>query len=128
MKNSQRKTNGVTFLSGGSSVFSDSKSKPIGNVQFFSSKVKIKTKVKKVILDIIEYEEYACTLHPHPNPRMLHEAIGVSIGMNSPSNGCFISCLSIHSTKEFSKIIVHFQIQIKRYINDREFSVSRRDF
>jgi len=87
-KNPQRRsTNGVAFISGGSSVFSNTKSKQMGNVQFFTGKAKIKSKVKPVRIFIIEFEEYTVTLHPTKNPRMVHEAIGVSIGMNSPPVG-----------------------------------------
>ncbi len=128
-KISQRKnTNGVAFLSGESSVFSSSTSKPIGIIQFFSSKVKITTKVKLVVIFIIKYEGYVCTLHPHPNPRILHEAIGVSIGMNSPPIiGCYMYMLNlpINPATNIQNIDNSASLNKK---NNSEFSVSRRVF
>jgi len=120
-KNPQRKTNGVSFLSGGSSAFSNSRSQAVGIVQFFTGKSESKTKVKSKTIVITEYKDYTCTLHPNENPRMIHETILVSIGINGPPVG---NCMFSLSQYPFLPILQKNK-SLKNNINS-EFSVSRR--
>ena len=118
----------VLFMSGVSSVGTKSKSKSIGTIQYFTGLVKIKSIVKPANIILIEFGNYICT-PKYINPHRLHEAIGVSIGMNSPPflshiDNIFFQTIPNSLPNYYHSINYN---QINNHLFNCEFSVVREE-